>query len=175
MLGDYGLGGMRNQIEVMKKHGIANAGTGNTLAEARSPTYIDTAAGRVALIAACSTFHESARAGHQRRDALGRGGLNPLRFETTYRVNREDLDVLKRIKDRLNLDRMTEHRIWGFHHIWDFPEGDEAIQFLRMKFAEGEETLIESRCNQVDLEEHMSMISEARRQADWVVCKPALS
>lgn len=168
-VGDYGVGGIVDQLDAMKSMGIAHAGLGRTLAEARRPAYLDTPAGRIALVAACSTFHESARAGHQRRDNHGRPGLNPLRFSTTYRVDRSAMEALRRIADGLELKARKEHRIWGFHHIWEIPGQDATLSFLRERFAEGEGFAIESQPHPGDLEEHQAIIAEARRQADRVV------
>ena len=52
---DYGDDGLLAMLAHLRRAGIAHAGAGANLAEARKPAYFDTAAGRVALIAA-TTF-----------------------------------------------------------------------------------------------------------------------
>src|SRR5947209_3576983 len=49
---DYGEGGVLATARHLDAAGIAHAGSGRNLAEARSPAYLDTPNGRVAMIAA---------------------------------------------------------------------------------------------------------------------------
>src|SRR5437868_5989758 len=77
--GDYGPGGMASTRTALDALNITHAGTGRHLAAARAPHYRDTPAGRVALIAATSTFMPQAQAGHARADTIGRPGVNRLR------------------------------------------------------------------------------------------------
>ncbi|HKY06829.1 MAG TPA: CapA family protein, partial [Candidatus Binatia bacterium] len=75
---DYGEGGVLANIKHLDDAGFAHAGTGRNLAEARAPAYLDTANGRVALVAATATFRAWNQAGEQRPDLRGRPGINPL-------------------------------------------------------------------------------------------------
>ena len=114
---DYGEGGLLTNITHLKASGIAYSGTGHNLSDARSPEYLDTARGRVALIAASSTLAEAARALDQRPDASGRPGVNPLRFKTEYTVDQSSFKELRRIGGGLGLEahkpESTEGRPWG--------------------------------------------------------------
>jgi hypothetical protein len=76
---DYSYGGLLSTIEALNAAGIAHAGIGTDLAAARAPVFVDTAAGRVALVSATSSFPSFARAGAARWDARGRPGVNPVR------------------------------------------------------------------------------------------------
>jgi hypothetical protein len=77
---DYSYGGLWSTIEALDAAGLPHAGTGGDLAAARAPAFTDTAAGRVALVSATSSFPAFARAGAARTDAPGRPGVNPLRY-----------------------------------------------------------------------------------------------
>ncbi len=77
---DYSYGGLRSTCAALDAAGLAHAGTGADLAAARAPAFADTAAGRVALVSATSSFPAFARAGPARADAPGRPGVNPLRY-----------------------------------------------------------------------------------------------
>ena len=94
---DYMYGGLITTLEHLDAAGVPHAGTGIDLAEARQPAYLETPQGRVALIAAVSTFASFGRAGAARRDMHGRPGLNPLRFESWYVVKDETLEKLKKL------------------------------------------------------------------------------
>ena len=86
---DYGEGGVLTNLKHLKNSSLVYAGTGRHLSEARSAGYLDTKNGRVALVAASSTFAESGRAHSQRPDLKGRPGLNPQRFKTTFTVDKD--------------------------------------------------------------------------------------
>jgi len=69
---DYGEEGVAGTMRYLDAAGIPHAGTGRNLREARSPAYVDTPRGRVALIAATATFSPQSIAGEQRPDVPGR-------------------------------------------------------------------------------------------------------
>jgi poly-gamma-glutamate synthesis protein (capsule biosynthesis protein) len=77
---DYSYGGLRSTLEALEAAGLPHAGIGADLAAARAPAFAETAAGRVALVSATSSFPAFARAGAARTDASGRPGVNPLRY-----------------------------------------------------------------------------------------------
>ena len=66
---DYGEGGVLTNLANVKKAGLACAGTGRNLSEARAPGYLDTPNGRVALVSTSSTFADAGRATEQRPDS----------------------------------------------------------------------------------------------------------
>jgi poly-gamma-glutamate capsule biosynthesis protein CapA/YwtB (metallophosphatase superfamily) len=68
---DYGPAGVLQTIEYLDAAGIVHAGSGGNLAQARSPAFLDTPRGRIALVAASGHHSDSARAGEQRRDTAG--------------------------------------------------------------------------------------------------------
>ena len=70
--GDYSHGGMEATMRALEDRDLAYAGLGRTLADARSPAYVETPAGRVALVAACTTITPGTEAGEQRPDLHGR-------------------------------------------------------------------------------------------------------
>src|SRR5438132_12136312 len=105
---DYGEGGVLANIRHLDEARMAHAGTGKNLAEARAPGYLDTPNGRVALIAATATFRQWNQAGEQRPDLRGRPGLNPLAFETTYRVDKAAFEQLQRTSRELGFEMGKE-------------------------------------------------------------------
>ena len=76
---DYGIDGLLTSLKHVEEAGLVHAGAGHNLAEARSPSYLETPKGRVALLACVSTFVEAGAATRQRPDHLGRAGISPLR------------------------------------------------------------------------------------------------
>jgi poly-gamma-glutamate synthesis protein (capsule biosynthesis protein) len=75
---DYGSSAVLETIAHVKRAGLAIAGSGRDLQEARAPQYVRCHSGTVALIAMASTFIGYGRASRSRADMPGRPGLNPL-------------------------------------------------------------------------------------------------
>src|SRR5207342_1251429 len=106
---DYGEDGVLANLKHLDSAGMAHAGTGKNLAEARAPGYLDTPNGRIALVAATAAFRPWNQAGEQRPDLRGRSGINPLGFETTYRVDKAAFEQLQRMSRELGFE-MTKER-----------------------------------------------------------------
>ncbi len=151
---DYSVGGLLATIDNLKDAGVPYSGTGENLAEAREPAYIETRGGRAALISASSSFASFGRAGPARRDMHGRPGLNPLRHETKYVVSEKSMEALKRVAKELSLRKGSS---------------TDDFAFLRNKFVVGDDVGVHTRPNKDDMEGNLESIREAARQADWVL------
>jgi len=152
---DYMYGGLKTTLEHIDSAGIPHAGTGLDLAQARQPAYLEMPRGRVALIAAASTFASFGRAGAARRDMHGRPGLNPLRYETWYVVREETLEAVKRVAEEMGLEEVVQ------------PE--DAYYFLRHKFVVGDEVGVHTKPHEGDMEGNLEAVRDSARQADWVL------
>ena len=167
---DYGEGGILATIKHLNEAGLAHAGTGRNLAEARAPGYLDTPHGRVALIAATAAFRPWNKAGEQRPDLKGRPGINPLGFQTIYAVDSTAYEQLHRMSRELGFELTKERNRRHFFSTKEIPEERETeIDFLGNRFVPGEGFSISTKPNPRDAEENLRWIREARRQADWVV------
>jgi poly-gamma-glutamate synthesis protein (capsule biosynthesis protein) len=103
---DYGVDGLRATIAALDAAGIAHAGSGENLALARSPAYVYTKHGRVALIGATSSFGFGDLASDARPDLRGRPGISPFRFSTTFTVDPETFKSALVINDLLNSETL---------------------------------------------------------------------
>jgi poly-gamma-glutamate capsule biosynthesis protein CapA/YwtB (metallophosphatase superfamily) len=165
---EYGEVGVLATMRHLDHGGLAHAGTGRNLAEARAPGYLDTPNGRVALVAANATNARSfisapwGKAGGQRPDHRGRPGVNPLGFEITYMVDPKGFEELSRIERELGYDPEKEREKRG-------ESAEKIIDFRGNRFIPGEGFSVCARAEEHDLEENLRWIREARRQADWVV------
>lgn len=89
--GDWGPGGVLETLGTLRKAGIVSAGTGATLAAARSPSCVRVRGAAVALIAVTSTFAKEDAA------TAERPGVNALHLSLqsgNYVVSRADLQAL---------------------------------------------------------------------------------
>ncbi len=168
---DYGEQGIIANIHHLDSFGISHAGTGRNMAEARSPAYLDTRGGRVALIAATSKFDEWNPAGEQRPDFRGRPGVNPLGFQTLYVVDRRAMDELRRISQSLGLETERQRKQhFGFLSPAEIGVDSETeYRLFGQSFLPGEDFAMQMRANENDINENLRQLREARRQADWVI------
>ncbi len=165
---EYGEEGVLATMRHLDRGGMTHAGTGKNLAEARAPGYLDTNNGRVALIAANGTSARSmisapwGKAGSQRPDHGGRPGVNPLGFDTTFVVDPKSFEDLARIERELGFDPEKEREKRA-------DSGEKIIDFRGNRFIAGAGFSVSARADAHDLAENLRWISEARRQADWLV------
>src|ERR1700722_2326883 len=163
---DYSYGGLTSTCAALDAAGLAHAGTGADLAAARAPAIADTAAGRVALVSATSSFPAFARAGAARTDAAGRPGVNPLRY--LHVIDPASADQLISIVGALGLGVVRDDDAGefvipppGLHNsIWRFrlSEGD----------ADGDPRPT-TRCDESDLAGNLDSIRYARSVSDLVI------
>lgn len=163
---DYLYEGLRATENNLDRYGFVHAGVGQNLAKASEVKYLETGAGRVALIAAASTFHESWAAGEQRPDMIGRPGVNPLRYETVHMISQERMQQLKEIAAASQIN--AEQNLYlkeGFAVGAD----SDLFQFGGHAFRAGEIEGKRTSPNRADMQRILRRISEARRQADVVL------
>lgn len=174
---DYGVSGLLEAIEQLKKRDIHYAGVGKHLAEARQPVYLTTDKVTVALISCSSTYFDEQAAGEQRNNIQGRPGLNPLKFEVEYIVKEEEFSTLNRLFEDFGLKKhLDEFRRLGFDR--EVIEGDvlkfadsnhRVVGTLNAKFKKGEENKVVTKCNEKDLNEINQWVKEAKERADIVI------
>ena len=152
---DFGEGGLLSTTRVLDQLGLVHAGVGRNLAEARSPAYLDTKHGRVALISMSSTFPSFGRAGDARRDMIGRPGLNPLRYETRLIVPHRAMRQLKQILKEAGAPIRKEK--------------GGVISLMNLKLAGGRRPEILTFPNEADVKGILASIRDARRQSDYVL------
>ncbi len=164
---DYSIEGLMAMIEYLDERAVAYSGVGENLALSRMPTYLDTPSGSVGMISCSATFHSGQEAGEQRPDMIGRPGLNPLRYDTTYYVTQEQYDAIKDVALGLGLEQQRQQRIQlGFQ----FPPDDpDVLPFLEGNFKVGNETRVETKPKDKDVEAMEKWVKEARRRSDLVI------
>jgi poly-gamma-glutamate capsule biosynthesis protein CapA/YwtB (metallophosphatase superfamily) len=165
---DYGEEGIIKSMQYLKQSGILQAGIGRHLREARSPVYLDTTKGRVALIAVSAHAPEWTIAGEQRPDTLGRPGVNPLRFKTVYVVDKETLENLKKLGKQLGIEAEKIRRMNQGFPIPEEPANQHT--FLGYKFIQGDDTAVKTMPNEKDVLGNIKQIAEAKYMSDLVIC-----
>ena len=165
--GDYSCGGVLATIKYLKERDMVYAGTGETLREAAAPAYLETPKARVALVAASATNDgASAIAGNRSINMIGRPGLNPLRFKTTYHVEQKYFDVLKEVSEKTY---MNAGKLRSIANGYSNPLPDGQLTMGSLSFKLDDKTEKHTAPNAKDMERMVANIQEARRQADYVL------
>lgn len=164
---DYSIAGCVATIEALEKKGVAFAGIGRNLGEARMPVYFDSPAGSVAMLACSSSFAKGQHAGVQRPDLQGRPGLNPIRYDTVYELPKKRMDVLQAIANELGVEQRRQERLQsGFY----FPPDDpDVFPFMDQNFRPAEQAAIRTTPNEKDMDAIADWTREAATRADLVM------
>ena len=152
--GDYGVLGMRLTQKYVRAAGITAAGTGDSLAEAREAKFLETAAGRVALVSVSSTFPAHSMASPSRDDIPSRPGLNPLRHSVRYVVTRERLEGLRDLMRDLSMN---------------VDDSGDSLRFRGNDFVVGDAPGIVTEPDPRDVEAITTVVENASRQADYTI------
>lgn len=163
---DYLYEGLHATKRHLDQFGFVHAGVGQNLAEASEVKYLETGNGRVALIAATSTFHEFWAAGEQRPDMIGRPGVNPLRYRVEHRISEERMRQLQEIAEVVEIN--AEEKLLQKEGFVVDPDSD-AFRFGKYTFKIGPEEGRRTFPHQSDMTRILSRIQEAKRQADIVL------
>ncbi|WP_436348586.1 CapA family protein [Natronorubrum sp. FCH18a] len=168
---DFTYGGIETTLDELDRRNLSAAGLGKTLYEARCPAYIETPAGRVGLVSACSSITPGSSAGPQSQTLPGRPGLNPLSVEPVYQITPSDLDQLRAISEVAGIEAMK--RSWierGIYYNHDWTDQDY-FHFGDMKFRtvnDESETGLTYETSTEDRQAILEWIEAADRNADWV-------
>ncbi|CAN5481684.1 CapA family protein [soil metagenome] len=167
---DYGVSGVLACIGHLERADIPFSGAGRTLTQARRPAYVDTAAGRVAVVSATSFYRPWNRASDSRPDADGRPGINPLGFSTSYTVDEASLKALRKVSDELGMTQERARHRSQFYSATEVPAEDlDTAMLLGSRFTKGDKFGTSTKVDKADAQANLRWIREARKQADWVV------
>jgi len=167
---DYGSDGLIAMLDHLRRAQLPFAGAGANLAAARKPAYVDTPAGRIALIAATTFYPPWTRAADQRADAAGRPGVNALDFTTSFTVDEPSFAMLGDMSAKLGLTQQRARQRAMFFSAQEAPEDKaDALHFLGHRFECGAGFSVSTKVKREDAEANLRWIAEARRQADWVI------
>ena len=163
---DYSHGGLLATINHLKERQLLYAGTGENLAEASAPAYLDAPHARVAMIGAAASFHDSDIAGNSNSVLSGRPGLNPVRVQTTYHVQPAYYAMLKTIAEKTKMN-VAQLRTIANGFAAPLPEGK--MYFAGLSFLESDENAVHTAPLKKDMDRILQSIQTAKEQADYVL------
>jgi len=163
---DFSVEGFKATLESLNASSFVHAGCGRNLAEASAPRYLDTAAGRVALIAVNASFTVDTLAGEQTATVPGRPGINGLRLDKYVTLPKEELALIRKIGEASGIN--AEKQITIAEGYFPAPKESEAM-LGELKFIAGDECKYVMKCNRTDVERIKRAIYEAELQADYIM------
>lgn len=161
---DYSHNGLLKTIENLKKEDLVYAGIGKNLADASKAAFLECPNARVALIGVTSSFHDSYAAGPQNQDMIGRPGVAPLKHKAIYEVTEQNYNELSRIADETGVNSYHNMAINTGYLV-----GSPNLKFGAFEFQKGECNKVHTTPNKSDLERTLSVVRDARIQADVVI------
>lgn len=186
---DFGEGGVLTTIGYLDRAGIPHVGTGANLSQASAATYVGGRLGRVAFLSSTDNgiryrggtpvpIPRGCMAADQGPWYPDRPGVNMLRYEPTFYVDRQTLDVLRQTSERLGWEQEKELRKQGSglmipsvgaSAMDDRSEDENSFYFQGSRFAVGEDFHLTTACVPMDLERNCKWIDDASRNAELVV------
>ena len=163
---DFSFEGFYRTLDALNDFGIVHAGAGRTLGEAAAPRYLDTKAGRVALIAVNTSFSPPMMAGSCTDRAPGRAGINGIRIEKYINVTEDELKFIKELASRTMIN--AEYEITAKEGYFPpIPENEGKLGDMKFKLSEKSEYVMQA--NTEDVERVKRAIFEAKMQSDYII------
>ena len=128
---DYSYHGLLSTIDKLDKRGLAHSGTGRSLEQASAPAVIDASGTKVAIIAVTTEFNLASKAGPKTIYLDGRPGVNYFGCERYYQIDKDKLEVLKKIAEDTNINPTRNLSIKGGFIL---PDPDGIFNFGEVKF-----------------------------------------
>jgi len=163
---DFSVEGFLTTLEHLEDTDFVHAGTGRTLAEASKPRYLETSAGRVALISVNTNFTLDMLAGEQTVRVPGRAGINGLRINSYVKVTEKEFALVKELAEKTGIN-VSRNIIIKEGYAFPSKEGEELLGDL--KFVLGEKCEYVMEAEREDVERVKKAIYEAKLQADYIM------
>ncbi len=163
---DFSVGGFMSTLEALEETELVHAGAGRTLGEASKPAYLETNAGRVALISVNANFTPDMLAGEQNGRVPGRPGINGLRLDKYVTVTEREFAFVRELADKTGIN-ISKNIVIKEGYYPELKEDEETLGDLKFKLADACEFVMEA--NQTDVERIKRAIYEAKLGADYII------
>lgn len=169
--GDFGPEGVVDTLQAAEQRGLIPCGIGRNLDEARAARFLDTAKGRVGVVALSTTRSEVFAASQAGAGVVARPGLNPLRWGRSYVLDNAQFQQLQAITESLGVaasnregarievmaDRGPDHLLFG------------SLFESALNIERGEHTHVRTFMNQQDCEEILQSVRDAALRSDVAI------
>ncbi len=166
--GDYGWQGVLDTMNAAEKRNLIACGLGRSLREARLPKFLDTASGRVGIVATSSTRSEVFAASDSGAGVAARPGSNPLRWFRSYVLPEKEFEQLRQIDRMLGTCDSAQEGIRV--ETWQpFAEGTFRFGSMyeeNLMIERGDRAYVRTYLHEKDEEEILKSIRDASRRSD---------
>lgn len=163
---DFSIEGFLSTLEALEDTDLVHAGAGRTLGEASKAKYLDTNAGRIALISVNTNFTPDMLAGEQTARVPGRAGINGLRINKYVRVTEREMTFVKELAEKTGINVSRNITVKEGYYAAT-KENEEMLGEL--KFVLGDKCEYVMEANRTDVERVKRAIYEAQLQADYIM------
>lgn len=169
---DWGTSGLGEERRLLDAAGLPYAGAGDNRAAARAATFVDLPKGRVAVVAAASSFQSDAIPMDEDADVPAHAGISVLRTTSVQLVDAKQMNVLRQMEA---LRRSAAVTVVGNNERTDTPRRDSAaappneITVLGQRYRLGEKPVRAWTMNAWDEFEILKEVRSAKRLADLVI------
>jgi poly-gamma-glutamate synthesis protein (capsule biosynthesis protein) len=167
-LSDFGTEGNRATDKHLRRVGIQPVGYGEHLSDARAPVYVDTDKGRIAAIAATSSFQpggEKAFAAAARiGNSNGRPGVNSLHVNRTVTLPPKAWLLLNELVREANYAFPFNYAIQGGLTVYE-----DRIQILHNTYVPGEEASYKYTADRAETDILMKEIQNAAAYSNFTI------
>jgi poly-gamma-glutamate synthesis protein (capsule biosynthesis protein) len=170
---DWGEKGLLATIRNCNRAGIAVAGTGANLEEAREPVYFEKDKGRIAMLAISSGNSAFEWAGLAKGATPGRPGINPIRVRTVYQVDHATAEQLKATGKNLGVLSDAAAAKKEFNITPGAISGSNG--YSGFSFVDGDKFEITTENHPGDVAANLKSVEEAKAMADFVIVAQHMS
>lgn len=163
---DFSVEGFHSTLEALEATDLVHAGAGRTLGEASKPKYLDTNAGRIALISVNTNFSPDMIAGEQNSRVPGRAGINGIRIEKFVRVTEREFGFVKELAEKTGIN--VSRNITVKEGYYQPTKTNEEL-LGELKFVLGDKCEFVMQMNRIDVDRVKKAIYEAKLQADYIM------
>lgn len=169
--GDFGWPGVVDTIEAAKQYGLIPCGVGLSLEEARRARFLDTAQGRVGVVATSATWADKFTASSAGAGIIPRPGLNPLRWKRSYVLPDKEFKELQRIDEVLG----TAASMKEVSYVEVVPENDpDKFKFGSffegyLQIERGKQAHVRAYMDERDCEEILRSVRDTANRSDYVL------
>jgi poly-gamma-glutamate capsule biosynthesis protein CapA/YwtB (metallophosphatase superfamily) len=151
---DFGADGLTSTLRALDAAGIVHAGAGSDLGAARAAALVGHGARRVAFVAVTASASDQARASASQHDIQGRPGVSSLLYDAAITVDAATYRTLAQSVQSLQAGP---------------PPGDRELTMFGRRITRGDATRVGFTLRAADEETVLTVIREARRQAEFVI------
>lgn len=167
---DWGTDGLREERRLLEAAGLPYAGAGDNRSEARAATFVDLPKGRVAVVAAASSFQPDAVPMDEDADVPARPGISVLRTTSAQIVDARQLAVLRQLARTLRSSGVSiagnNERIGAARPV---VEDSANVTVLGQTYRLGDVPKRTWSMNNLDEFEILKEVRSAKRMADLVI------